>query len=110
MGHKSVCLDCKKSLNIKIEKKSERTYPCAECGMPMIILPHRFKPPKKTELKKWEIVKFFIENGFFYQHIYEVYEIINGKLVSYKNSLKYPENRRDAKEFVEIYRNQAKKS
>ena len=48
MGYKSVCLDCRKSLNVKLENNSERIYPCSECVKPMTLISHRFKPPKKN--------------------------------------------------------------
>ena len=107
MGHKSVCLDCRKSLNREFDSGSGRLYPCSECGKPMTLLPHRFRPPKKTDDKKWETVKYLVENGFYYQHIQKV-ETKNG-VTSYENYAKYPDNIRDAKEFVEKYKNKARK-
>jgi hypothetical protein len=74
----------------------------------MTLLPHRFRPPKKTEDKKWETVKFLIENGFIYQHIYEIVETKNG-ITNHRNYAKYPDNLLDAKEFIEQYKDQAKK-
>ncbi len=74
----------------------------------MTLLPHRFRPPKKTEDKKWEIVKFLIDNGFYYQHVYEnVTKTING-FVKFENLVTYPENMREAREFVEKYKLQAR--
>ena len=35
---------------------------------------HNFRPPKRTELKKWEAARILIENGFIYHHIYETVE------------------------------------
>lgn len=32
MGYKSVCLECRKSLNRPIERGSDRLYLCSECG------------------------------------------------------------------------------
>lgn len=109
MGHKSVCLNCKKSLNREFDSNSDRIYPCSECGKPMTLLPHRFKPPKKTEDKKWETVKFLIEHGFYYQHIYKKVETTENGNIVYENYAKYPENLKDAKEFVEKYKEQARK-
>lgn len=64
MGYKSVCIDCRKSLNRPLDTDSDRFYPCSLCGKPMTLLSHRFRPPKKTDDKKWETVKYLIENGF----------------------------------------------
>jgi predicted RNA-binding Zn-ribbon protein involved in translation (DUF1610 family) len=103
MGHKKVCLDCKISFNREFDSGSELTYPCPECGKSMTLLPHRFRPPKKTDENKWEVVKFLIDNGFYYQHISEPITIDNTKYVE------YPDNLREAEEFVMKYKNQARK-
>ena len=103
MGHKKVCLDCRISFNRAFDRGSELTYPCPECGKSMILLPHRFRPPKKTDETKWGVVKFLIDNGFYYQHISEPTIIGNTKYVE------YPDNLPEAKEFVIKYKNQAKK-
>lgn len=108
MGHKKVCLECRITLNRPFDSGTEQTYPCPECGNPMTLLPHRFRPPKKSEDKKWETVKFLIDNGFYYQHIYEKTETKN-KTASYHNYVAYPDNIRDAEEFVEKYKGQARK-
>lgn len=109
MGHKKVCLECKVSFNRPFDSGSDLTYPCPECGKQMTLFPHRFRPPKKTENKKWETVKFLVENGFDYQHIYEnITKTING-FTKYENLVSYPENIKEAKEFVEKYKNQARK-
>ena len=102
MGHKSVCIDCRKSFNREFDTGSDRLYPCSECGIPMILLPHRFRPPRKTDDEKWRTVKFLIENGFFYQHIYK--EIKWKNMDEHDNYIDYPETLRDAKEFVEKYK------
>ena len=108
MGYKKVCIECRVTLNRSFDTGTEQTYPCPECGKSMILLPHRFRPPKKTEQKKWETVKFLIAHGFYYQHVYEIIEKEKG-ITSYKNYAMYPENIKDAKEFVEKYKSQARK-
>ena len=105
MGHKFVCIDCKKSFIQGINFKDRKEANCPNCGKRMILLSHRFRPPKKTEDKKWETIRFLIENGFYYQHIYEKVETKNG-ITSYQNYVEYPDNIRDAKEFVEKYKDQ----
>lgn len=74
----------------------------------MILLSHRFRPPKKTDNKKWEAVKYLIENGFCYQHIYQKIEIQN-EICIYENYAEYPDNIQGAKEFVEKYKAQVRK-
>jgi predicted RNA-binding Zn-ribbon protein involved in translation (DUF1610 family) len=106
MGHKKICLGCRLSFNRPFDSGSEKKHYCPECGNPMILLAHRFRPPKKSEDKKWETVKFLIENGFYFQHINEIGESENG-LINSQNYVKYPDNLRDAKEFVQHYQAQA---
>lgn len=108
MGHKVVCLECKKSFSQGTDFKDRKEANCPDCGKPMTLLPHRFRPPKKTEDKKWETVNFLIDNGFYYQHIYEVVETKN-RVTNYQNYAKYPDSLRDSKEFVEKYKDQARK-
>ena len=106
MGHKVVCLDCRKSFSQGTDFEDRKDAVCPYCGQQMILLPHRFRPPKKTDLKKWETVKYLVENGFCFQHIYETIE----KKEHYnwtEKYVEYPENLKDAKEFVEKYKSQA---
>ena len=106
MGHKKVCLECRLTLNRPFDPGSELPNPCPTCGKTMTLLPHRFRPPKKSENKKWDAVRFLIEKGFFYQHIYETISTKNGSSTS-QISVEYPDNIRDAKDFVEKYKSQA---
>lgn len=76
----------------------------------MILLPHRFRPPKKDDEKKWEIVRFLLKHGFYYQHIYKKIETHKNGVTSYEEYAEYPENMLDAKEFVEVYKQQAKQA
>lgn len=108
MGYKSVCIECRRTLNRTLDTGPNRLYPCSECGKPMALISHRFRPPKKTDDKKWETVKYLIENGFHYDHVYQKIEISNG-VTHYQNYAKYPDNIRGAKEFVEKYKEQARK-
>ncbi len=98
MGHKIVCIDCRIAFNRDFSNDSETNHPCPQCGKDMFILSHRFRPPKKGDIKKWETVKYLINNGFFYQHILD-----NNCYTT------YPENLQDAKEFVQKYKDQALK-
>jgi predicted RNA-binding Zn-ribbon protein involved in translation (DUF1610 family) len=110
MGHKKVCLNCRLTFNRDFDDGTEnKKYPCPKCGHEMILLPHRFRSPKRSDDKKWQIVEFYIKNGFYYQHIFE-----EGQETSYHYNRKipyveYPQNLRDAKEFVEKYKEQARK-
>jgi predicted RNA-binding Zn-ribbon protein involved in translation (DUF1610 family) len=108
MGHKTICIDCRKSSNLSsVVDKQEL---CPDCGKPTIYIPHRFRTPKKEDIKAWAIVIFLIEHGFFFQHIYESITIEkNGNLISAKQLVKYPSTMREAKEFVVLYKSQSRK-
>ena len=69
----------------------------------MELLPHRFRPPKNSEEKKWEVVKFLVTNGFYYQHIIPL-EDYKSSSTSLGNYVAYSDNLKDAKEFVEKYK------
>ena len=106
MGYKAVCIECRKSLNRAIDFGSQRQYPCSACGKPMKLLSHLFKPPKKTDTKLWETIKYLTDNGFSYQRIFKTLERKNGIIINYVGSVSYPDNLKDAKEFVEKYKEQ----
>lgn len=72
----------------------------------MTLMTHRFRPPRKDEDKKWLTVKYLVENGFTYQHIYELIKS-KEKQGMEKIDVAYPDNLRDAREFVAKYGDQA---
>ena len=74
----------------------------------MTLLPHRFRPPKKSDSKGWQLTSFLINNGFTYQHIYQIgkNELVKGK---YDNYVPYPKSIRDAKEFIVQYKKYSRK-
>lgn len=86
MGHKKLCLECRLTLNREFDDGSTKlNYPCPTCQKPMILLPHRFRPPKKSDEQKWKVVEYLLNQGFRYEHV----------------NKDVPENLRDAKEFWE---------
>jgi ABC-type uncharacterized transport system substrate-binding protein len=95
MGNKSVCLNCRIAFSNGMDLNNIIQRICPQCKKEMVNIIYKFKPPKKIELKKWETIKYLLENGFYFQHIYE-----NGKAV------KYPENINEAKIFIEKYESQ----
>lgn len=106
MGHKKICLNCRLVFNRDFDFGSDLTYPCPECRNPMIPLPHRFRPPKKADNKGWQLVEFLIDNGFYFQHIYQQgsNELLKRQT---KNYVSYPSNLREAKQFVLDYKSHA---
>ena len=106
MGYKNICLDCRKAFSLGTDFTKIRESKCPDCGNTMTIISHRFRPPKTTDVKKWETVRFLIENGFRYQHIYKTISVSSNGVKSYENYVDYPDNLRDAKEFVNKYKSQ----
>ena|SRR5690606_21811189 len=106
MGHKKVCLNCRKAFNQNSDFEIQSGFSCPECGQKMVEVNHKFRPPKKADLKSWNVVKFLIENGFLYQHVYKNIDKRNG-LVSKENYVDYPTNMSEAKIFVAEFKNQA---
>ncbi len=94
MGYKKVCFYCKKTFNIPKGSKEIINLSCLNCGNKMSILNHKFRPPKRSDTKQWQLVEFLKNNGFIYQHVFE--EAEGG---GYKN-VPYPNNLIEAKEFV----------
>lgn len=99
MGYKEVCLHCQKAWNQPFTREIEE-FVCPECRQPTIRLNQRFRPPKKMDKKKWAVVKYLIQNGFYFQPI---------KDLSSNEISNFPENLKDAKIFVEKYKSQALK-
>lgn len=103
MGHKVVCLNCYRVENLGTDLTNLKIGYCLLCSKKMIFVNHNFRPPKKTEYKKWEVVKFLISEGFPFQHIYQ-----EGKSDYYKTSsdnyVKYPKTMQEAEEFINKYK------
>ncbi|NCA79345.1 MAG: hypothetical protein EOM76_04045 [Sphingobacteriia bacterium] len=106
MSHKKVCLNCRKAFNQYADFENKSGFTCPECGQKMIEVNHKFRPPKKNNIKSWEVAKYLIENGFIFQHIYKDIEERNG-LVTKEKYVGYPKDLKEAKKFVNTYRNQA---
>ena len=66
---------------------------CPHCGGIARNLGRKFKPPKRSDKKQWQKVKFLVSKGFLFHSIY-----VDGRLVPYPGTLE------EAKEFVEKYK------
>jgi predicted RNA-binding Zn-ribbon protein involved in translation (DUF1610 family) len=97
MGYKLVCLDCRKSFSAGTDLTKLKEKLCPNCGKMMICVSHLFKPPKKDDKKQWDMVRYLIENGFRFYHAYKY--VKQGTWIR----IPYPENLREAKEFVTKY-------
>ena len=107
MGYKNICLDCRKTFSLGTDFTKFRDSNCPNCGNKMTFVSHRFRPPKITDIKKWETVGYLVENGFRYHHIYKNISVSPNGLKSYSDYVEYPNNMGDAKEFVNKYKDQA---
>ncbi len=64
MCYKKVCLDCRKAFNRPADLEKAHISTCPQCGKNMTELYHLFQPPKQIDIKKWNVVKFLVENRF----------------------------------------------
>lgn len=103
---KKLCLTCSKSFNISSEDSVLSNFKCPECGKQAIAITHRFRPPKVDDKRKWEVVKFLIDNGFSYKHI-SIYKPDHHGIQRFVAYARYPENMIDAIEFVKKYKDKA---
>ena len=104
MGYKNVCLDCQIAFNM--QHGAIKPANCPECKRHMQLMPHRFRPPKREDSAKWKTVRFLVEHGFNYHHIFDIPTSKDMSQVT--GYAQYPESMREAKEFVEKYKEQAR--
>ncbi|MBS1531225.1 MAG: hypothetical protein JSU01_13045 [Bacteroidetes bacterium] len=104
MSYKNVCLSCRKAFSRGLENHKPRK--CPECGNDFIPYNHKFRPPKKEDLKAWQLVSFLYEHGFTYQHVYKDLSLY--RLYDMDNLAEYPKTLDEAKEFIVKYKNQAR--
>ena len=86
----SVCFGCRKSFK---KPKTLLVIICPECDGNLIQLSRKFKAPKKSNKSEWNVVKFVVNSGFFYQTIY-----------SGNSPVKYPKTLTEAEVFVEKHK------
>lgn len=98
MGYKNICLECKTSYSKGNDFENQTTSDCTQCGQKMVLVNHKFKPPKKSDTKNWEVVKLLVENGFKFQSVYE--EVEKGVYLK----VNYPTKLSEAKEFIKKYK------
>jgi len=94
-----VCLDCCKSFMRDLPKpiRDPETMICPECGNKSYNFGRHFKPPKKSDKKQWQKIRFLFEHGFRFQKI-------RNNPDNYYDTVPYPENMEQAKEFVVKYK------
>ena len=96
------CLNCRKSFK-RHSEALPKDYPsqlsCSECNSITYNLGRNFKPPKKSDIKQWEKIKYLISHGFFFQKIRTE--------PNSNDSIPYPKTLEEAKEFVIKYKDYA---
>ena len=86
MGYKSVCTNCRKAYSQGADFEKSLSVICPECQQSMFFVNEKFKPPKKTAKKEWEIVKTLLKGGYDFQSFYqEIYP--NNNFVSFPTKL-----------------------
>ncbi|MFP9116974.1 hypothetical protein ACLI08_04200 [Flavobacterium sp. RNTU_13] len=81
-----------------MEKDEIKTSKCTKCGDVMILVHHKFKPPKKGDVAGWKLVKLLLDNGFRFR---PVYTRIDKNILLKVN---YPKTLEEAKEFIKQYK------
>lgn len=93
MGYKQVCFKCRKSFSIGTDSTVQHGSICPNCGDKMICVDQKFKPPKKSDDRRWEVVRYLVENGFRFQHI----------LSDEGKNITCPQTMKEAEDFVGKY-------
>jgi len=97
MGYKNVCLNCKTAFSTGMDYEGIRSSNCTKCKEAMILVSHKFKPPQKSDVAGWKIVKLLLDKGFRFGSVYTPLD---------KNILlkvTYPTTLEETKEFVKLY-------
>lgn len=55
------CFDCRKSF---AKDAHETPRKCPECAKPMIDMGAFFEPPRKLNVKRWNVMKVLADNGY----------------------------------------------
>lgn len=103
MGYKIACLTCRKAFSNNLGH-NQKLGTCQECGSHYVYFNHKFRPPKRNNLKAWQVVKFLNENGFNYQHVNDKY--VKLRQYGYYTYAQYPKGMQQAKEFVAKFKTQ----
>jgi hypothetical protein len=89
------CLDCRKSFKRPRVFAPPRYRRCPVCGKPAVGLHPNFKPPRTSNVKQWEKVRYLVEHGFRFRPIWDE---------ETGTPIPYPETLRDAVDWVERWK------
>lgn len=70
-----------------------RLSKCTKCEEVMILVHHKFKPPKKSDISGWKLVKLLMDNGFRFDAVYSNYQ-----------RMQYPKTLEEAEDFLKLYK------
>lgn len=90
MGYKNVCVNCHTAFSTGMDYNDVREAKCTRCDEQMILVNHKFKPPKKADADGWKLVRFLLDKGFRFDAAYDENYI----------RVQYPKTLEEAKEFV----------
>ena len=97
---KYLCLNCRRTFKRPVEGKGER--PCPHCKLTAVRMGHKFRPPRLSAYREWEVIKYLVNNGFYYDSI-----PIKDEHGNEIGLVSYPLTMDDAKEFVQEYKEHA---
>lgn len=64
---KWACFDCRKSFAKEPVKNGEPARICPDCRKPMIDMGFFFEPPRKLNVKRWQIMRILADNEIKFQ-------------------------------------------
>lgn len=118
---KFTCLDCRSTFK-RPTNALKRNAPrpieirtCPNCGGSAFLMGSDFRAPPKADDRAWAVVDFMVRNGFPYFRLYEDVPLAEyghpmhrpKGLLSAQRRLAYPENLREAEQFVVAFRHLA---
>ncbi len=69
MGYKKVCFSCRKAFSLGNDLAMiSPGKKCPECGNEASLLNHKFRPPKQSDSKAWELAEYLVGHGFMFDH------------------------------------------
>lgn len=86
------CFTCRKSFKRK-EEPGVFERACPSCGGVAYRLFQKFKAPRSTDLKHWDVVAYLYQHGFWFQSVSGCHE--------------YPRTLEEARQFVQKFKDHA---
>ncbi len=100
MGHKKLCIICKKSYSIGTDFTVEHSTICPQCGNETVFVNQKFKPPSRSNVRQWKIVEYLVHSGYRFHSV-----IHNGFRYIEINNNNFPKTMTAAKNLVRKLKN-----